>query len=182
MTAHLRGMWPDREQEDFEWTAGPVRESLQGFHVRRIAPARPKESWIYVSVGAHQVGGEDRREFVILSPVQSVRHIESLAMVAHFHSLPGHSVNFGSIMNLGRPWIEGFEADRFLASPPYSLAHEFWRTGNSADDVEFVWLVPIYAEESDYAKRRGLAALEDRLGKSGVNLVDPRRVSVVGRR
>ncbi|MEU0969982.1 suppressor of fused domain protein [Streptomyces sp. NPDC005917] len=49
------------------------------------------------------------------------------------------------------------------------------------EDVEFTWLVPIYAEESEYAKRRGLEALEERLERKGVNLVDRRRLSVVGR-
>ncbi|MEU1108965.1 suppressor of fused domain protein [Streptomyces sp. NPDC005866] len=47
--------------------------------------------------------------------------------------------------------------------------------------MEFTWLVPIYAEESEYAKRRGLEALEERLERKGVNLVDRRRLSVVGR-
>ncbi|MFF8027268.1 suppressor of fused domain protein [Streptomyces sp. NPDC007896] len=177
---HLRGMWPDRQHEDFQWMAGPVQDSLPGFHVRRIAPLRPRESWVYVSIGAYKVGAP-RREFLILSPVESVRHVESLAMVSHFHSLPGHRVELGSTMNLGRPWLEGSEADRFLASPPYSLEREFWRTGSPDDGVEFTWLVPIYAEESEYAKRRGLEALEERLEKNGVNLVDPRRTSVVGR-
>jgi hypothetical protein len=178
--AHLRDMWPDRRHEDFWWTAGPIQENLPGFHVRRVAPSSPTESWVYSSIGAYRAG-IPRREFVILSPVESLRHVESLAMVSYFHSLPEHRVELGSVMSVGHPWIEGSEADRFLASPPYSLAPEFRRTDDSADAVEFIWLVPIYAEESEYAKRRGVEALEERLEKRAVNLVDPRRVSVVGR-
>ncbi|MGW2516579.1 suppressor of fused domain protein [Streptomyces sp. NPDC001617] len=178
--AHLRGAWPDRQHEDFSWILGPIQDSLPGFHVRRVAPSRPRESWVYSSIGAYRAGAP-RREFMILSPVESPRHVESLAMVAHFHSLPEHRVEMGSILSLGHSWVEGSEADRFLASPPYSLSPEFRKVDMPGDGVEFIWLVPIYAEESEYAKRRGVEALEARLEKRSVNLVDPRRASVVGR-
>jgi hypothetical protein len=40
---HYSTFWPDREHEEFEWTAGPLGVRLPAFRVRRIAPGKRSE-------------------------------------------------------------------------------------------------------------------------------------------
>ncbi|WP_236240480.1 suppressor of fused domain protein [Streptomyces sp. CC228A] len=129
-------------------------------------------------MGAFSVA-DPMREFFIMSPVESPRHVETLAMVAHFHSFPQHHLGHGSVMDIGRPWIEGSEHQHLLVSWPYALDPRAATYASGKEEVTYLWLVPISADEADFARRKGTEALEDRLEGSGVNLVDPARVSTV---
>lgn len=83
---HLRRFWPDHAVEDFQWTIGPIKDVLPRFHVRRLAPSRPGEGWIYVSIGAFEVDRGQQVEFIIQSPEETPEHVESLAVIAHHHA------------------------------------------------------------------------------------------------
>lgn len=89
---------------EFEWTADPIGTRLPAFRVRRIAPRKRSDPWVYDTVGAGQdVDGNGGKEFFLLSPTESPAHVETLAMVAHYHADPRYRLTIGSTMNIGRP-------------------------------------------------------------------------------
>jgi suppressor of fused protein SUFU len=176
---HLESSWPDRHHDEFRWTVGPIEQVLPGFVVHRFSPLGPGDPYLYLSAGAFGVGDEAMREFFIMSPVESPRHVETLAMVAHYHSFPQHRLSHGSVLDVGRPWLEGSANRHLLVSWPYSLDRSvaIWEAGEK--EITYLWLVPISGEEARFAKEVGIEALEERLEGSEANLLDPSRVSTV---
>jgi hypothetical protein len=177
---HVKGFWPGHEQREFEWTAGPIGALLPDFRVRRIAPKAKAEPWVYTTIGAWQATeGNQSKEFFLLSPTESPAHVETLAMITHFHADPHHRLSIGSAVNIGRPWLDGATADNLLVSLPYPYGPALEHCAADGVHVQFLWLVPITAEEASYRGEHGLEALEQLLEKDGVNVIDPRRPSLV---
>jgi Suppressor of fused protein (SUFU) len=177
---HLRNVWADHEFEDFRWTLGPIAEVLPRFRVRRIAPASESDSWVYVSMGAFEVTDGQRVEFIIDSPEETPYHVESLAIVAHFHATSGHPLHVNRTVNLGRPWMEGASANGFLLSLPYPFGKRSeWCQIDDGSSVQFLWLVPITPSEAEYAAQNGADALETLFEEREVDTLDPFRESVV---
>ncbi|MGI8806587.1 MAG: suppressor of fused domain protein [Acidimicrobiales bacterium] len=176
---HLEGFWPDNPQEEFAWTLGPIGEPLPGFRVRRIAPVKPTDPWVYVTVGASGATDGDGAEFFILSPSESPRHVETLAMVASFHADARYRLAIGRTVNIGRPWIEGAAADHLLVSLPYPYGPTLEHCGALGRHVQVLWLVPITETEARYVGERGLEALEQLLEQSDVDVISPVRRSLV---
>lgn len=178
LRSHLSESWPDREQEDFRWTRGPIGQVIPRFTVRRVSALGPGSSYIYLSVGAFSVGSEQMREFFIMSPVESPRHVETLAMVAHFHSRQAHRLKHGDVLDIGRPWLEGSDNQHLLVSWPYALDAGAATCIVGGDEIIYLWLVPISNSEAQLVRESGSGALEERLEKNGVNVLDPKRQSV----
>jgi suppressor of fused protein SUFU len=177
---HLANSWVDRKRENFRWTTGPIRERIPDFHVCRVEPLGPGDGWTYFSVGASEPeNGGPLREFFLRSATESPRHVETLAMVSHFHSFPDHRFEPGSIVDIGRPWIEGSEHRHLMVSWPHCLDPRKATCTTKRGDVMFLWLVPIAAEEAAFGREQGVVALEDALEGSGVDLLDPSRSSTV---
>lgn len=177
---HLREYFPDRAMEDFRWTLGPIEQVLPHFRVRRIAPASPDDGWLYVTLGACTVStGGQRVEFMIESPEETPRIVETLAIVAHSHATSGHPYHVGRTIDLGRPWLDGATATNFLVDHPflYEPDVEWCRLGE--ESVQFVWLVPITTAEAGFARRDGADALTDLLEQRQADVLDPGRPSVV---
>lgn len=176
---HLEGFWPDNPQEEFCWTLGPIEERLPGFRVRRIAPLKPTDPWVYVTVGASDASDGDGLEFFILSPLESPRHVETLAMVASFHADARHRLAIGRTVNIGRPWIGGAAADHLLMSLPYPYGPTLEHCDAPGRHVQVLWLVPITEAEARYVGECGLEALEQLLEQSDVDVISPERRSLV---
>jgi len=176
---HLEGFWPDHPQEEFSWTLGPVEERLPGFRVRRIAPVKPMDPWVYVTVGASGAADGNGVEFFILSPSESPRHVETLAMVASFHADPRYRLSIGRTVNIGRPWMEGAAADHLLVSLPYPYGPGLEHCDALDRHVQVLWLVPITEAEARYVGDRGLEALEQLLEHSNVDVISPMRRSLI---
>ncbi len=160
---HLEGFWPDHPQEEFSWTFGPVEERLPGFRVRRIAPVKPTDPWVYVTVGASGAS----------------RHVETLAMVTSFHADVRYRLSIGRTVSIGHPWIDGAVADHLLVSLPYPYGPSFEHCDAPGRHVQVLWLVPITDAEARYVGERGLDALEQLLEQSDVDVISPRRRSLV---
>lgn len=175
---HLSKSWPDREYVDLDWDHGPIKERLPLFKVRRLAPLGPGQSWIYFSVGAFDAPTGAPHEFYIQAPSESWSHVETLALVSHFHSFSEHALSAGSIVDIGRPWAEGSSFHHLLVSWPHSLDVRVGSCATGVGDLVFLWLVGISEAEARFARERGVEALEDLLEESQVNLLDPVRVSV----
>lgn len=176
---HLEGFWPDHPQEEFSWALGPIEDRLPGFRVRRIAPVEPTDPWVYTTVGASGSSDGDGMEFFILSPSESPRHVETLAMVASFHADPRYRLSTGRTMNIGRPWIDGAVTDHLLVSLPYPYGPGLEHCDVSGRHVQVLWLVPITEAEAFYVTEQGLEAFEQLLERSGADVISPGRRSLV---
>lgn len=176
---HVEAFWPGHPQEEFVWTLGPIEDRLPGFRVRRVAPVKRPDPWVYVTVGAANATDGDGMEFFILSPSESPEHVETLAMVANFHADSRYRLSFGRIINIGRPWMEGSVADHLLVSLPYSYGPSLEHCEAPGRHVQVLWLVPITAAEARYAQQQGLEALEQLLEQSGVDVITQHRPSLV---
>ena len=176
---HIAGFWPDGEHEEFEWTAGPIGARFPGFRVRRIAPAKRNDPWVYATVGAWRATDGEGKEFFLLSPSESPAHVETLAMITYFHADPAHRLEIGSTVAIGRPWVDKAKADTLLVSLPYPYGPALEHLDAGGTHVQFLWLVPITAAEAAYRREHGLEALEQLLEADGVNVVDPKRRSLV---
>jgi hypothetical protein len=178
--SHLDGFWPDRAHEEFVWTLGPIGQSMPRFRVRRIAPAEPRDPWVYVTVGVWEATADDAHgtEFFLMSPTENPLHVELLAMVANLHADPRYRLKVGSTINIGRPWMGGSVADHLLVSLPYPYgpALELCELGERR--VRFLWLVPITAAEANLVRSEGLEALERLLEQSNVDVISPNRRSL----
>lgn len=177
---HLDQFWPDRDKADFRWTVGRINQTLPEFRVIRIS-AVPGEAWTYVSSGAWVVrsGHADRFEFVIQSPTQDAIHVETLAMVASFYADPRYNLHLGSVINIGRPWLDTSACDHFLVSHPYPFGPEFENFRQPSITVKILWLCPITADEAQFARERGAEELEQRFERATIDPLDVHRRSVL---
>lgn len=179
--AHLDTFWPDRPHEDFAWTLGPVSGSLPRMRVRRISPVRPRDPWVYVTIGAWEAtaDGPHATEFVLLSATENPLHVELLSMVANFHADPNYRLGVGSVMNIGRPWVGESSADHLLVTLPYPFGPELEICNVGDRHVRYLWLVPITGSEAVLVRDAGLEALEKLLDERQVDVISPTRSSVV---
>ena len=177
---HLARFWPNRERNEFRWSIGPIGRTLPDFRVIRIAAARG-EAWTYVSSGAWVVrsGHAQRFEFVIQSPVEHAMHVESLAMVANFYADPRYNLHLGSVINIGRPWLEASSCDHFLVSLPYPWGPQLEHLACEGIGVRLLWLCPITAAEAAYARKYGAEALEQLFERDAIDSLDIDRKSIV---
>lgn len=175
---HLAAVWPDQAQQEFTWELGSIGNQLPGFRVRRIAPSKPDEPWIYLTVGAWQATSDGHDlEFFLLSPTESPRHVETLAMLTSFHAQ--YRLSVGRTVAIGRPWLDRSAADHLLVSLPYPFGPRLEHCELPDRHVRFLWLVPITAAEAGYARQLGTEALEQLLEDSGADLLAADRRSLL---
>lgn len=118
-------------------------------------------------------------EFFLLSPRESPRHVETLAMLAHFHADARYRLSIGRTIDIGRPWMDDAAADHLLVSLPYLYGPALEHCTIGDRHVQLLWLVPITRQEAQYASECGLDALEELLERSGVDLLATHRSSLV---
>ncbi|WP_436500252.1 suppressor of fused domain protein [Actinokineospora sp. HUAS TT18] len=87
-------------------------------------------------------------------------------------------LEIGSTVNIGRPWLDGGTADHLLVSLPYPYGPTLEHLDADGTHVQFLWLVTITGAEAKLVRTDGLEALE-RLLDTGVDVIDPRRPSLV---
>lgn len=176
---HISDFWPDSPQQEFTWTLGPIADRLPRFRVRRVAPARPSDPWVYLTVGASEATDDDKAEFFILSPTETPRHVETLAMATYFHADPKYRLSVGRHVDIGRPWMEDSTAGHLLVTLPYPYGPRLEHFKDAGQHVQFRWLVPITAAEARYVDEQGLESFEQLLESRDVDVIDPKRPSVV---
>lgn len=140
---------------------------------------KPTDPWVYVTVGASDASHGDGIEFFVLSPSESPRHIETLAMVASFHVNARYRISVGRTVNIGCPWIEGAVADHLLVSLPYPYGPSLEHCDALGRHVQVLWLVPITEAEARHVCERGLEAFEQLLERSDADVISLARRSLV---
>jgi hypothetical protein len=181
--SHLSNQWPNCQIREYEWTLGPIASSISDFRVAVVQPDVNSDPWIYSSCGAWKVPTAEgsRYEFFLMAPSENAAHVEALAMLANFHADERYEVGPGSIVNLGRPWVDGSSCDHALISLLYMQGDNFeWlKLEKSLPKIRFLWLVPITAREAQLAKDRGIEAFEDLLEERGVDVLNFYRRSLI---
>lgn len=178
---HIASTWPDAKQELFSWTEGAILNSNPNFKVCRVAPCKSSRSWVYISLGASTYINKkgEHLEFAILSPRENPRHIETLFMLAHYHSNPDYRLEVGSIVRIGREWFEGSECDHLLISLPYFKGPDFEECLVDEHLIRMLWVIPVTKAEAEYCEEYGLDALESQFEINKVKVLDPFRVSTL---
>jgi Suppressor of fused protein (SUFU) len=143
--------------------------------------ASPGSSWCYVTLGAWQATRDDHHalEYFILSPCPTAYHIETLAELTLQWADADPKPSLGSIIDTGRPWIDGAVADHFLLTLPYPFGPEFENVLHNDLHIQIMWLLPITNAEAAFIQRRGIDQFEQLAESSGVQFADPRRPSLV---
>jgi hypothetical protein len=116
---------------------------------------------------------------VILSPVEDAIHVETLAMVGHYHANPTYRLNVGATINVGRPWMDGASCARFLVSLPYFAGPKLELCDLSDRRIRFLWLLPITDGEWVFLKAHRQEELEQRLEEAAIDPLDRTRKSLV---
>jgi hypothetical protein len=174
---HVSEVWPQHHRVVLKWSEGPIEDRLPGFYVVRVSPAKAGESWVYVSIGASICVEHGGLEYFIMSPVKDDSQVETLTMVAHYQSFEAHSLEVGSVVDIGRPWSAGSRFDHLVVTLPYPFGPKL-ENAVQAGMARFVWLVPISKSEASYIREFGFEKFEEKLESSGVDVIDPRRAMV----
>jgi hypothetical protein len=178
---HLQRFFPDRDHAAIAPARAGLDDLLPGFRVRRIAPARPGEPWIYVTDGAAQAVAPpgEGAEYVVAAPAEAPVLVEMLAALASVNADPAKRLGVGSIVALGRPWIPGADAERLLVLPPYPFGAGVERCELPDRAVVLLWLLPITAAEARFVRVHGYEAFEQIMRRVDVNVTDPMRESLL---
>jgi suppressor of fused protein SUFU len=181
--AHLARVFPEREVARAALPERGLVVNLPELAVFEIAPpaADPDGVWLYVTAGASRDAMEDGYglEFLLCAPARGEAAVRLVAMVANLHADPRYPMSLGQVLEIGHPWLSGSLADHLLVALPAPFGHEFEWLSNRQRTVRFIWLLPITAREAEFAKKRGLEALQSRLGAAQVDVADPARPSVI---
>ena len=91
--------------------------------------------------------------------------VELLAMVASYSTRDDHDgLHDGHTVPIGRPWVEGAEADHVYINRPYFVSQDFAALPyDDAFSVQFLWLVPITEPEKKWRHEHGQEAFEQLL-------------------
>jgi len=161
---------------------GPVWELPPDYSILEFPPNRALRPgtplWMYATVGMSNPVDDRRLELHLLAPTQSDRHVMTLTFVAHYHRT-GEPIWYNHTVNLGVPWAEGSMCDHALISKPYPLGSEMEVGLVCRKDVRFLWLLPITRAEREFARCRGVEALEQQFDKVGLEYWNPQRQSTV---
>lgn len=177
LEAHLARAFPGRTARVGPATAH-AREALPELRVARLEPARAGEPWVYSTVGAWAATKEQGEgvEFVLLSPREDERHVETLSSVAYFHSFYG--LDEGSVYRVARGWFFDSTCGSFFFTAPSEIAGLEWLPVGGRR-IHFLRCLPVSTEEAELAKKSGQEALLTAFSKKTVNFLDPKRKSVV---
>lgn len=157
---------------------GPVNELPNNFCVAKFPPRKSRNAWTYATSG---MSDDDLNglELYLLSPVETSRHVELLAAIAHFHRT-GQRLDLNHTVNFGRPWFPDSDCDHGLISLPYLDGPALeWMNVTHGRSVRILWLIPITRAEKEFAVKNGAETIESRFESAQFNYLDPFRKSVV---
>ena len=144
-------------------------------------PVLHRAPWLYVTAGASAEAMDDGYglEFLLCAPAAEPLAATLVAMVANLHADPRYPMSLGQVLEIGHPWLPGASADHLIVALPSIFEAELeWLSGRERT-IRFIWLVPITRRESEFAKQRGLDALQSRFGAAQVDVTQLARDSVV---
>ncbi len=176
--AHLARVFPEREIARAKLAADELVMNVPELAVFEVSSARGA---IYVSAGASAEPMEDGYglEFLLCAPAAEPLAAQLVAMVANLHADPRYPLSLGQVLEIGHPWLPGASADHLIVALPGIFDPELEWLSDRELTARFIWLVPITAREAEFAKQRGLDALQAQLGAAQVDVTAVTRASAV---
>jgi Suppressor of fused protein (SUFU) len=181
--AHLARVFPKRAIARAHVVSGELVVNLPELAVFEVAPpeGESRAPWLYVSAGASAEAMDDGYglEFVLCAPAAEPLAARLVAMVANLHGDPRYPMSLGQVLEIGHPWLPGASADHLLVALPGIFDPELEWLSDRERTIRFIWLVPITRSEAEFAKQRGLDALQSLLGAGQADVTRLARASVV---
>ena len=176
VASHYQKIWGVKGR-DISFCGGPMHELPHGFSILEFEPRNERNMWTYATCGMSQPDDDFPMELHVFSPKKSGTPAEVLVATAHYHRT-GHPLGIGHTVNLGTPWISNSSCTYGLISRPYLDGPELENLYIKKKMVNFLWLVPITADEVTYKISHGFDALEGKFEEARFNYLDPNRTSV----
>jgi hypothetical protein len=181
--AHLARVFPKREIARADLPSTGLVVNLPELAVFEVAPppGEPRAPWLYASAGASAEPMDDGYglEFVLCAPARAPEAAKLVAMVANLHADPRYPMSLGQVLEIGHPWLPGASADHLIVALPAIFDPELEWLSDRERTARFIWLVPITRSEAEFARQRGLDALQSRLGTAQADVAALVRPSVV---
>jgi len=174
---HFKSSFEGHDFELLTWDTGPIKDIIPEFQVIKFAPGKKCDQWVYCSVGTSKINHETagRYEFIIISPIETERMVQMLAMVTYFHSQ--HGLEYTATVPIGEPWVEGSVCENWLVSIPFPFEQSIEVIPES--DARVGWLLAISNPEREFIAENGLEALEQRFDDVKLKPWEINRASVV---
>ena len=174
---HFKSYFEGHDFELVSWDTGPIKDIIPEFQVIKFSPGKKCDQRVYCSVGTSKINHETAGvyEFIVISPVESERIVQMLAMATYFHSQ--HGLEYTDTVPIGEPWLEGSLCDNWLVSLPYSFDQSLELILTNRTRV--ACLIPISGAEREYIAENGLEALEQQFDEVNLKHWEIDRVSVV---
>jgi hypothetical protein len=175
---HLERFFEGHAMEYTTWPHGPILRVLPDLQIARIGPGPRTPLWSYVTVGAWKVGDTPGGlEFLVMATDNLPRHVELLAMVAHYHHT--HRLGKWHTFPIGEPWVPGSSLEHVLVSLPYPLGPQFEICEIPEGHIHLLWLLPITSAESALKREHGVDVLQELFDGQAIEYWNPRRASVI---
>jgi hypothetical protein len=178
---HVAAFWLNSTISEERWEHGPIEKNIPGFRVLKLKSNQWDRPIIYATSGCFSVKAEEhvRHEFFLISPTEDIRHVETMTKLANFYADKDYTLEVGTIVSIGAPWMEGSKCNNLLISIPYPYGPKLeWLKTNDAC-VRFLWALPITEREAGFAELHGFFALEEKLDACKVNYLDIHRPSII---
>ena len=192
--AHLARVYPKRAIGKAQFAAHELVVNVPALAVFEVAPPAGASDgrtgtlpvlrnapWIYATAGASAEAMDDGYglEFLLCTAAQEPLAAKLVAMLANLHADPRYPMSLGQVVEIGHPWLPGASADHLMVSLPSFFEPELEWLSDRERTTRFIWLVPITRAEAEFAKQRGLDALQSRLGAAEADVTARVRPSVV---
>jgi suppressor of fused protein SUFU len=174
---HFKSYFEGHDFELMTWDTGPIKDIIPEFEVIKFSPGKKCDQWVYCSVGTSKINNETagRYEFIVISPIETERMVQMLAMVTYFHSQ--HGLEYTATVPIGEPWLEGSVCENWLVSLPFPFDQSIEIIPDCHARVG--WLLAISDAEREFIAEHGLEALEQRFDDVELKHWKIDRVSVV---
>lgn len=159
----LRAALGTPRMHDLHFAAPAFVEAYPEFGVLELAPAGPAGAWTYASTGGWRRGGTRPCEFLTRADRQERLCVELLAALASYDADSAGSLGEGSVIALGRPFLEGSRLDHVVLARAWGDEAPLGPLHLSGRHVDVLWAVLLTAEEAAESRATGAASVLDRL-------------------
>jgi hypothetical protein len=178
---HVQRFWPNSTVIEEQWEKGPIEEHLPGFRVLKVKSRTIERPVIYVTNGCFMADLSQHvlHEFFLIAPRDARQNVETLTMLANFHSDDRYRLDVGSVVNIGDPWMPGSTCDHLLISVPYPYGPKLEWLKLTDVCIRFLWALPITSREAAFIGLNGVEALEQKFDAAKIDYLNLSRPSIV---
>lgn len=170
--------------EVFEISGSPIPNSpVQSLNLAYFAPGGSHAPVVFATCGASLYRMNDGRRvegLIILRREPNGVGFEGvnklLGSFALFAESTGQAVRIGDVVRAPNELKQFCQMDAVLFLPPVPFVPQFHQLPVTRNEqVDLVWLLPVYEDEAEYALKHGPQALMLLFAAQGLDLTDPER-------